>query len=632
MWTYFVYSDAGRFRRGTLLALGGLALVVAGVWSSRYLTGPRATAQTPTGQTSPAARSIPAAQTSSSDYQSRIVAYIGDTPVTRQELGEYLIARCGVEKLPTLVNKKIIDRECWSRGVVVTAAEVEAALAAEIRGLAVDQATFLKMIMTKHKKNLIEFKEDVLRPRLQMIALIGSRLSVSDEELRKGYESLYGEKVEGRLILWKKGQEQVAIDNYIKLRDDENFFDEAARKQSTPELAAGAGKIKPFTRYSLDEAIEKEAFRLRPGQVSQLIQLPQGVAIFKCDRRLPADTSVSLEAVRERLLSEIREKKLEIEIAKTLHTLREQIKPQLLLKPLEKAPSGPLPSPSSAVAFLGSMAITREELGEFLIARFGVEKLQYLVNRKILEAACAERNLTVSEAEIDERLDADLKTMGVSMTREVFAKEILAKHGKTLFEWREDVVRPKILLERLSAGRAKVTDEDLQKCFEAHYGERLECRMILYPPNQQKHAIAEYNLIRDSEAEFDRVARNQASPSLASQHGKMPIFGRYSLGDENLEREAFRLQPGELSPIIDTPQGKVVLKLDRRIPPDNSVTLEQVKEKLIAEILPKKNEIEMQLCFAELKEKAKPRLLLKADNTPQDFLQESEKLLKSTRK
>ncbi|MFQ3593548.1 MAG: peptidylprolyl isomerase [Gemmataceae bacterium] len=627
MWIHFFRPEAGRLRRGTLLALGGLTLALGGFWGSRYVTGDRATAQTFAGKRTDTALSIPNSQSSSSDYQSRVVAYIGDnTPVTRQELGEYLIARYGVEKLPTLVNKKLIERECWSRGVVITAAEVDSALASEIRGLAVDQATFLKMVMRKHKKNLIEFKEDVLRPRLQMMALVGSRVKVSDDDLRKAYESLYGEKIEGRLILWKKGQERTAIDNYTKLRDSEALFDEAARNQSTPELAAGAGKIKPFGRYAMDEAIEKEAFKLRPGQVSQLIELPQGVAIFKCDRRLPADTSVSLDAVRERLTAELREKKLEVEIVAALQALRDQVKPQLLLKPIEKAPNGPLPSPSSAVAFLGSEAITREELGEFLIARFGAEKLELLVNRKILDQACAEQNVTVTDAEIDERLDADLKNM--KMSRDVFVKEILANYGKTLFEWREDVVRSSILLSRLSAGRAKVTDEDLKKCFEAHYGERLQCRMILYPPNQQKHAIAEYNTIRDNEAEFDRVARNQAVPSLASQHGKMPIFGRYSLGDENLEREAFRLQPGELSPIIDTPQGKVVLKLDRRIPPDKSVTLEQVKDKLTAEILAKKNEIEMQVYFAELKEKAKPRLLLKASTTPQDVIRESDNLLK----
>ena len=58
----------------------------------------------------------------------------------------------------------------------------------------------------------------------------------------------------------------------------------------------------------------------------------------------------------------------------------------------------------------------------------------------------------------------------------------------------------------------------------------------------------------------------------------MPAFGRHTLGDENLEREAFKLQPGEVSTLIGTPQGQVVIKCDRRIPPDTNVKLEQVRD------------------------------------------------------
>src|SRR5262245_24764737 len=65
------------------------------------------------------------------DYASRVVAYVnGPTgqpqPVTRQELGEYLIHRLGTQKLPTLINKRLVDRECKARGIEITVAEVEA--------------------------------------------------------------------------------------------------------------------------------------------------------------------------------------------------------------------------------------------------------------------------------------------------------------------------------------------------------------------------------------------------------------------------------------------------------------------------------------------------------------------------
>ena len=53
----------------------------------------------------------PAAPTS--DYSQRVVAYIhGTVPVTREELGEYLIARYGHDRLEMFVNRRIIEIAC----------------------------------------------------------------------------------------------------------------------------------------------------------------------------------------------------------------------------------------------------------------------------------------------------------------------------------------------------------------------------------------------------------------------------------------------------------------------------------------------------------------------------------------
>lgn len=608
-------------RRIAAVTLGGAVLAAGGLWFLRGTFADRARAQSPTA-------SIPSAFTPNpTDYSSRVVAYLHtNQPVTRQELGEYLIARFGPAKLPTLINKRILDRECWSRGIVITAGEVEAALQNEMRNVP-DKNAFLKAVLTKHKKNLHEFKEDILRPRVQMTRLCVNRVEVTADDLRKAFESVHGEKVEGRLVIWPGSQRPWVLENYSKLRDNETFFDDAARKQPTSELAASAGKIRPITRYSMDERIERAAFKLRPGEVSEVIETPQGVAVFRCDRRLPADTTVNFDAVKAKLEAEIREKKLQVEMAETFQSLRKQVKVDVdpSMKPTDRLPTGPLPSPTATVAYLGSEKITREELGEFLIARFGPEKLELMVNRKIIDAACAEKNIVVTDHEVDTTLDAELKQM--KMDRKVFEKEMLSRWGKTMLEWREDVVRPKLMLGRLTAGRVTVSADDLKKGFEAYYGERMRCRMILYPRDQANFARAQYTTLRDSDLEFDRAARQQATPTLASEAGFLPVFGRNSLGDENLEREAFRLQPGEVSPVIETPQGHVILKCIERVPPDAKVKLEDVKARLTDEIMRKKTDTEMQVVFGELRAKASPKLLLRASGMPEDLLTESKKLL-----
>jgi hypothetical protein len=277
----------------------------------------------------------------------------------------------------------------------------------------------------------------------------------------------------------------------------------------------------------------------------------------------------------------------------------------------------------------GEVTITREELGEYLIHRFGADKLQYLVNRRVIEIECGKRGVKVTEEEIDADLKAYLATLPSKPDEKVFEREMLARMGKNLLEWREDVIRPRLMLDRLAKGRAQVTEEDLKKCFDAYHGERMECRMILWPRDQERFALQEYNKLRDSEVEFVRAARTQATPSLAAKEGLMPPFGRRSLGDDNVEREAFKLQPGEVSSLIGTPQGHVMLKCVRRHPPDTNVTLEQERARLTAEVLDRKHQIEMQLAFKELYEKAAPRLMIASSGTPVDLAAEARQLLNS---
>jgi hypothetical protein len=284
-----------------------------------------------------------------------------------------------------------------------------------------------------------------------------------------------------------------------------------------------------------------------------------------------------------------------------------------------------MPSPNEVVAYLwGKTPVTREELGEYLIARQGPEKIEFLVNRRIIEAECRAKNITASDEEVDRGLKEDLDMLHVDKAQ--FEKDVLSRWTKTLYEWREDVIRPRLMLTKLCKDRVKYTEDEVKQCFEAHYGERLKCRAILWPPDQAKYAMAEYARIRDSEDEFKRKAKNQPSSTLASHGGEMPPFGRHAFGDENVERAAFQLQPGEVSPLIETPQGQLVIKLDERIPPDTSVTLEKKRPEMSQEVFNKKLQVEMQVAFKKLRDVAAPRLLLKSATTPVDLTAETKRI------
>src|SRR5437870_4588563 len=77
----------------------------------------RLAAQPPSGPV------VPASGTTS-DYSKLPVAQIhGNIWITREDLGEFLIARHGYANLELLVNRRIIDHACQQKGVTVTDAE-----------------------------------------------------------------------------------------------------------------------------------------------------------------------------------------------------------------------------------------------------------------------------------------------------------------------------------------------------------------------------------------------------------------------------------------------------------------------------------------------------------------------------
>jgi parvulin-like peptidyl-prolyl isomerase len=270
----------------------------------------------------------------SSEYRNQVVAYIyGTTPITREDLGEYLIARQGAEKLELLINKKIIDRACQQRGIEVNAAEIDAALADDLKGLNVDRAQFVKNYLKQYHKTIYEWKEDVIRPKLLLAKLCKDRVTVTDKDLHDAFEAFYGEKVKCRIILWPKSDgPKVPMRVYGEIRDNDEKFIQEARKQASPNLASKGGMLDPFGRHTTgDEEFEKAAFSLQPGEVSELIDTPEGVVVIKCVERIPADKTKKLAEVRDWLEKEILNKKVQLEIPKVFKELKDEADPKKVM-------------------------------------------------------------------------------------------------------------------------------------------------------------------------------------------------------------------------------------------------------------------------------------------------------------
>jgi hypothetical protein len=269
------------------------------------------------------------------------------------------------------------------------------------------------------------------------------------------------------------------------------------------------------------------------------------------------------------------------------------------------------------VAFLyGGQAITREELGEYLIERVGPERIEYLVNRRIIEIECAKRNINITQAEIDAQIVEDCKQF--KCTERQFVNDILRRYNKTLFEWKEDVIRPKLGLQKLVENNIRIDEDDLRKGFEAKYGDKVECRLIVLTKEQGKDKYGIWEKVRENPDEFDRAARNQQVAALAAEGGKIPPIHHY-FGDPNIEKEAFKLKAGEISPLIGMQDGTtIILKCVCHIPRDTTKDLDKERLTLFKELGEMRLAAEMPKAFQELRTCANPQIFLKREALPPD--------------
>ncbi len=279
------------------------------------------------------------------------------------------------------------------------------------------------------------------------------------------------------------------------------------------------------------------------------------------------------------------------------------------------------------VAFIhGNIPITREELGEYLIARLGPERVEYLVNRRIIEMACQAHHITVADAEVDAQLKADIDSFGGTISMQDFVDKILKRYNKTLYEWREDVIRPKLALSKFVQGQITVTEEDIQKAFEAHFGEKIKCRMIAWPAKMEREVIYQIEpKIKKSEEEFDKEAKQQFIPELAMRGGEIPLIHKH-FTDPTIEQAAFALRTkGEVSKILTMPdKSLVILKLVERVPPDTKVNRNEVRPALHKEMAEYKLQQAIPKYFQELRAQARPNILLKREPSRTDVARHPE--------
>jgi len=553
-------------------------------------------------KTQPAAASRPAARETAAAEAMKVVAEVNSYRITREEFGRECLRHYGEAVLESMVNKYLIAEECKRQGIAVTNKEVDEEIErmASRFSLPVDQ--WLKMLKSERGINPSQYAADIIWPTLALRRLAGEQLRVTHEEMVRAYETQYGDAVRARLIACKDLEKAKQIRAEVAAKPDA-FGDVAKRDSEDVPSAAMKGLIQPIRKHGTYEEIERAVFSMADGEISPVIQAGGQYVILKREALLPGARAVAFEKVAPQLEEMIRDGKTR----KVADSIFQQLQREAKVENVFNDPARSRQMPGVA-ALVNGRQITVADLAEACIERHGDEVLEGTINRKLIEMACREKGITVSEQEIDEEI-ARVAAASVppkpdgSPDVDAWLKLATEQQGVSPQIYRYDSVWPSVALRKLVGQRVDITPEDLRKGFEANYGPRVRCRAIVMGNLRRANQV--WEMARENlTAEYfgDLAEQYSTEPQSRALRGVVPPIKKYG-GQPLLEQEAFSLKPGELSSVVQVGEMYVILFCEGYTKPAD-VTFEQVQDYIREDLREKKLRITMAECFEQLKESA----------------------------
>jgi parvulin-like peptidyl-prolyl isomerase len=551
------------------------------------------------------------------DSELKIVALINGEQITRQDLARECVLRFGKEVLESQVNKHLIYQACLQRNIKISEQDVtdEIERIAKKFGLSTDR--WLLLLEQERGVGPVEYRSEIIWPALALKALSADQLVVAQDELKKAFESEFGEKVRVRVI--SVSSRKRAEELWAKAQANPDAFPSMAKDHSEDPSASVMGVIPPIRKNSGVDNLEKAAFKLKPGQISPVVQVANQYMILRCEEHINAVylAGEQLQAAQSQITEKIREQKMRTAANDLFKKLQTEAKVVNVLNDANLQKQHP-----GVAALINNKPLTMRELSEECIKRHGKTVLDGEINRKILQMELKRLHRTVDDSDIQEEVARAAESYGYlkedKRTPDVegWLKAVTENDNTTIDVYVRDAVWPSAALKKLIGTNVQITEEDVKKGFEANYGERVEIMAIVISNQRQAQQVWEMARDNASESFFGELAQQYSiEPASRANSGRVPPLRRHS-GQPVLEDAAFKLKAGELSPILSVGDKFVILKCLGRTKPVVSELTDEVRQELTGDLIEKKLRASMNKEFDRLKEEAQVDNFLAGSSQP----------------
>lgn len=311
-------------KRWRSLAGGTAAAIIgAGVLFQVMRPEPAAsqTSEKPTRTSASPAKGRGAADSS----QAEVLARVNNQSITYDVVAKECVERHGKEILDNMINRLLIQQECDRQGITISKADVEQEIAkiTQKYKLPIDQ--WYAMLAAERGVSPTQYQNDVIWPMLALRRLAGlqAEAKVSEEDMLKAFERDYGPRVKARMIV-VNGNVRQAGQIWEKCKaEPDKFEDFAAEFSADPATRSLGGSVPPIRQHGGMPQLEEVAFKMKEGEISQIIEVGDQHYILKCEGRTE-QVITDPKDVWDELFAQVTEEKTQLAVANTFQEIKDR--------------------------------------------------------------------------------------------------------------------------------------------------------------------------------------------------------------------------------------------------------------------------------------------------------------------
>ncbi len=335
-------NTAPRPRQRWRTLAGGTAIVIIGAGVLFQVLRPEPAASQTAEKTSRSAASATKGRASSEpNAQGEVLARVNNQTISYDVVAKESVARHGKEILDNMINRLLIQQECDRQGITITKADVEEEIAKITLKYKLPLDQWYAMLAAERGVTPTQYQNDVIWPMLALRKLAGlqAEAKVTEEDMLQAFERDYGPRVKARMIVIT-GNVRQAGQIWEKCKaEPEKFEDFAAEFSADTATRTLGGAVPPIRQHGGMPQLEEAAFKMKEGEISQIIEVGDQHYILKCEGRTE-QVITDPKDVWDELYAQVTEEKTQLAVANTFQEVKDRAEIHNYLDRTSTAPAG----------------------------------------------------------------------------------------------------------------------------------------------------------------------------------------------------------------------------------------------------------------------------------------------------